>query len=92
MFLHLRLPSAMEQFSGEKGRVDSELWHACAGPLVSLPAVGTRVVYFPQGHSEQVSKLCLGQVAIWCQMKMVKPFISSGWLCCYYYYFWNDIS
>lgn len=34
--------------------LNSELWHACAGPLVSLPAVGSRVVYFPQGHSEQV--------------------------------------
>ncbi|KAG6509222.1 hypothetical protein ZIOFF_034613 [Zingiber officinale] len=32
-----------------------ELWHACAGPLVSLPAVGSRVVYFPQGHMEQVT-------------------------------------
>ena len=42
-------------FSGEKRVLDSELWHACAGPLVSLPAVGSRVVYFPQGHSEQVS-------------------------------------
>ncbi|XP_028075568.1 uncharacterized protein LOC114277815 isoform X5 [Camellia sinensis] len=39
---------------GEKGCLNSELWHACAGPLVSLPAVGSRVVYFPQGHSEQV--------------------------------------
>ncbi|GMP73294.1 hypothetical protein CsSME_00031086 [Camellia sinensis var. sinensis] len=37
----------------EKGCLNSELWHACAGPLVSLPAVGSRVVYFPQGHSEQ---------------------------------------
>ncbi|CAA2971700.1 auxin response factor 6-like isoform X1 [Olea europaea subsp. europaea] len=34
---------------------NSELWHACAGPLVSLPQVGSRVVYFPQGHSEQVT-------------------------------------
>jgi len=42
-------------FAGEKRVLDSELWHACAGPLVSLPAVGSRVVYFPQGHSEQVS-------------------------------------
>ena len=43
-------------FVGEKRVLDSELWHACAGPLVSLPAVGSRVVYFPQGHSEQVDK------------------------------------
>lgn len=42
-------------FSGERRVLNSELWHACAGPLVSLPAVGSRVVYFPQGHSEQVS-------------------------------------
>ncbi|KAF8408827.1 hypothetical protein HHK36_004896 [Tetracentron sinense] len=39
----------------EKRCLNSELWHACAGPLVSLPAVGSRVVYFPQGHSEQVA-------------------------------------
>uniref|UniRef100_A0A0D6R1F8 Auxin response factor n=1 Tax=Araucaria cunninghamii TaxID=56994 RepID=A0A0D6R1F8_ARACU len=40
---------------GERRCLNSELWHACAGPLVSLPAVGSRVVYFPQGHSEQVA-------------------------------------
>ncbi|XP_038684253.1 auxin response factor 1 [Tripterygium wilfordii] len=31
-----------------------ELWHACAGPLVSLPRVGERVYYFPEGHMEQL--------------------------------------
>lgn len=31
-----------------------ELWHACAGPLVTLPREGERVYYFPQGHMEQV--------------------------------------
>ncbi|KAJ1422505.1 Auxin response factor 8 [Sesbania bispinosa] len=40
---------------GEKKCLNSELWHACAGPLVSLPTAGTHVVYFPQGHSEQVA-------------------------------------
>ncbi|KAG8376257.1 hypothetical protein BUALT_Bualt09G0044300 [Buddleja alternifolia] len=40
---------------GEKKLINSELWHACAGPLVSLPPVGSLVVYFPQGHSEQVA-------------------------------------
>ncbi|KAI9073136.1 hypothetical protein K1719_044913 [Acacia pycnantha] len=39
----------------EKKCLNSELWHACAGPLVSLPTAGIRVVYFPQGHSEQVA-------------------------------------
>ncbi|KAI4363910.1 hypothetical protein MLD38_020071 [Melastoma candidum] len=40
---------------GEKKCLNSELWHACAGPLASLPTLGSRVVYFPQGHSEQVT-------------------------------------
>ncbi|KAG6506326.1 hypothetical protein ZIOFF_031649 [Zingiber officinale] len=31
-----------------------ELWHACAGPLVTLPRQGERVYYFPQGHMEQL--------------------------------------
>jgi len=43
------------QEAGERRCLNSELWHACAGPLVSLPAVGSKVVYFPQGHSEQVA-------------------------------------
>ncbi|CAN8232741.1 unnamed protein product [Cochlearia groenlandica] len=43
-----------QSHEGEKC-LNSELWHACAGPLVSLPSSGTRVVYFPQGHSEQVA-------------------------------------
>ncbi|XP_073060738.1 auxin response factor 8-like isoform X2 [Primulina eburnea] len=44
-----------QSHEGEKKCLNSELWHACAGPLVSLPTVGSRVVYFPQGHSEQVA-------------------------------------
>jgi hypothetical protein len=59
----------------EKKCLNSELWHACAGPLVCLPTVGTRVVYFPQGHSEQVSQspsvgasviACLQGVGVFC--------------------------
>ncbi|KAH9310078.1 hypothetical protein KI387_037989, partial [Taxus chinensis] len=37
--------------------VCSELWHACAGPLISLPQKGSLVVYFPQGHIEQIAAL-----------------------------------
>ncbi|XP_059643079.1 auxin response factor 2B-like [Cornus florida] len=42
------------------GKVDpetalyTELWHACAGPLVTVPREGDCVFYFPQGHIEQV--------------------------------------
>ncbi|XP_010523816.1 PREDICTED: auxin response factor 18-like isoform X2 [Tarenaya hassleriana] len=32
----------------------TELWKACAGPLVEVPRVGERVFYFPQGHMEQL--------------------------------------
>ncbi|XP_057459290.1 auxin response factor 2B-like isoform X2 [Actinidia eriantha] len=32
----------------------TELWRACAGPLVTVPGGGERVFYFPQGHIEQV--------------------------------------
>jgi hypothetical protein len=31
-----------------------ELWCACAGPGVTIPRAGELVVYFPQGHLEQV--------------------------------------
>ncbi|XWS19654.1 hypothetical protein CRYUN_Cryun31cG0034000 [Craigia yunnanensis] len=41
--------------SGSSSSVCLELWHACAGPLISLPKRGSVVVYFPQGHLEQVS-------------------------------------
>ncbi|KAL9682287.1 hypothetical protein QQ045_014082 [Rhodiola kirilowii] len=34
--------------------LDRELWHASAGPLVTLPREGERVYYFPQGHMEQL--------------------------------------
>lgn len=39
-----------------------ELWHACAGPLISLPRKGSYVVYFPQGHLEQMADCCPGSV------------------------------
>ncbi|KAK3158199.1 hypothetical protein QOZ80_2AG0134080 [Eleusine coracana subsp. coracana] len=31
-----------------------ELWHACAGPLVTVPRQGELVYYFPQGYMEQL--------------------------------------
>ncbi|XP_021642686.2 auxin response factor 9 isoform X2 [Hevea brasiliensis] len=32
----------------------TELWKACAGPLVDVPRNGERVYYFPQSHMEQL--------------------------------------
>ena len=39
-----------------------ELWHACAGPLVTVPRKGERVFYFPQGHIEQVTSHILAAI------------------------------
>ncbi|XP_024023134.1 auxin response factor 2B isoform X3 [Morus notabilis] len=50
-----------DQNDGRKSAKDAddvalykELWHACAGPLVTVPRENERVFYFPQGHIEQV--------------------------------------
>lgn len=32
--------------------LDSQLWHACAGTMVQMPALNSLVYYFPQGHAE----------------------------------------
>ncbi|XP_006660573.2 putative disease resistance protein RGA3 [Oryza brachyantha] len=32
--------------------LDPQLWHACAGDMVQMPPVNSKVYYFPQGHEE----------------------------------------
>ncbi|KAK8693863.1 hypothetical protein V6N13_071430 [Hibiscus sabdariffa] len=54
------LPSPYNQ--GERDDFYDELWHACAGPCVYVPRVGEKVLYFPQGHMEQVDA-CMNQDA-----------------------------
>lgn len=39
--------------------LDSQLWHACAGGMVQMPPINSKVFYFPQGHAEHA----LGGVA-----------------------------
>nr|GME06161.1 auxin response factor 5 [Ipomoea batatas] len=51
----MKLLKEMQDTTGIKKHINSELWHACAGPLATLPQVGSLVYYFPQGHSEQVA-------------------------------------
>lgn len=51
----MKLLKEIQDQSGTRKTINSELWYACAGPLVSLPHVGSLVYYFPQGHSEQVA-------------------------------------
>ncbi|KAJ4977273.1 hypothetical protein NE237_002379 [Protea cynaroides] len=48
-------PSATSSAGAAASSVCMELWHACAGPLISLPKKGSVVVYLPQGHLEQIS-------------------------------------
>ncbi|KAJ9181578.1 hypothetical protein P3X46_009695 [Hevea brasiliensis] len=35
--------------------LDSQLWHACAGGMIQMPMVNSKVFYFPQGHCEHAS-------------------------------------
>lgn len=35
--------------------LDPQLWHACAGGMVQMPPVNSKVFYFPQGHAEHAS-------------------------------------
>jgi len=54
--LCLAAPPRLTPAKAERVKIiNPELWQACAGPLVNLPPAGTHVVYFPQGHSEQVA-------------------------------------
>ncbi|KAF3335619.1 auxin response factor 18 [Carex littledalei] len=35
--------------------LDPQLWHACAGSMVQMPSLQSKVYYFPQGHFEHLS-------------------------------------
>ncbi|KAK1612203.1 hypothetical protein QYE76_035876 [Lolium multiflorum] len=48
----------VDSAAGERGDdrcLDPQLWHACAGGMVQMPAVGSKVYYFPQGHAEHAA-------------------------------------
>ncbi|XP_044963077.1 auxin response factor 4-like [Hordeum vulgare subsp. vulgare] len=53
---------AMPQAPSVGDPLYDELWHACAGPLITAPRVGDLVFYFPQGHIKQV-EASMNQVA-----------------------------
>ena len=59
-------------------RLDSRIWRACAGNSVQIPAVHSRVYYFPEGHGEQSSSrptfhpsLVLSRPAVLCRVSDV---------------------
>ncbi|CAN8264716.1 unnamed protein product [Cochlearia groenlandica] len=51
---HLNRSIVVERAVDAEAALYRELWHACAGPLVTVPRQDDRVFYFPQGHIEQV--------------------------------------
>ncbi|BBG97812.1 auxin response factor 16, partial [Prunus dulcis] len=38
--------------NNSKNWLDSKFWHACAGGMVQMPHINSKVFYFPQGHAE----------------------------------------
>ncbi|MQL71716.1 hypothetical protein Taro_004041 [Colocasia esculenta] len=53
----------------ERRSLDPLIWKACAGSSVRIPAVGSLVYYFPQGHAEQA-----GSAADVASMPCNKPY------------------
>ncbi|XP_027349388.1 auxin response factor 24-like [Abrus precatorius] len=50
--------AAIDALCHEQGANDDlygALWRACAGASVYVPSIGEKVLYFPQGHLEQVA-------------------------------------
>ncbi|CAL5400362.1 unnamed protein product [Camellia sinensis] len=63
----------------------TELWRACAGPLVTVPLEGEHVFYFPQGHIEQVLsgtkyglKQTRGKFGLGAKMALIWSKMSTG--------------
>ncbi|XP_020988220.1 auxin response factor 17 [Arachis duranensis] len=46
-------PSQPRRLPPKAASLDPKIWRACAGASVHIPAVHSRVYYFPQGHLEQ---------------------------------------
>lgn len=68
--------------SASASSVCLELWHACAGPLISLPKKNSVVVYFPQGHMEQAPDFPLASYDlpphVFCRVVDVKLHAEEG--------------
>ncbi|XP_022939946.1 auxin response factor 16-like [Cucurbita moschata] len=50
------MDSVIEPMRNHEKYLDSQLWHACAGGLIELPTIDSKVVYFPQGHAEHAQE------------------------------------
>lgn len=47
----IKEPMIMMKKSSDRS-LDAQLWHACAGGMVQMPPINSKVFYFPQGHAE----------------------------------------
>ncbi|XP_027104978.2 auxin response factor 18 [Coffea arabica] len=48
--------SGNEPMNEVEKSLDPQLWHACAGGMVQMSPVNSKVFYFPQGHAEHAHK------------------------------------
>ncbi|KAK1429387.1 hypothetical protein QVD17_11596 [Tagetes erecta] len=46
---------AKEKLKETEKCLDAQLWHACAGSMIQMPPVNSKVYYFPQGHAEHAA-------------------------------------
>ncbi|XP_052202812.1 auxin response factor 17-like [Diospyros lotus] len=67
----------------ESQEVDPDVWKACAGVGITVPEVGSKVYYFPQGHAEHchspvtfISPLVFSRPVITCRVDCVFKFAS----------------
>ncbi|KAK8333979.1 hypothetical protein V6Z11_A10G241800 [Gossypium hirsutum] len=49
------MDSRKEVVKNSEKCLDPQLWHACAGGMVQMPSVNSKVFYFPQGHAEHAN-------------------------------------
>ncbi|XP_022746493.1 auxin response factor 18-like [Durio zibethinus] len=49
------MDSRKELIKNSEKCLDPQLWHACAGGMVQMPSVNSKVFYFAQGHAEHAN-------------------------------------
>nr|XP_043632981.1 auxin response factor 16-like [Erigeron canadensis] len=54
--------------------LDGQLWHACAGGMVQMPEVNSKIFYFPQGHAEHAA----GRDGGFRDLPRIPPYILCG--------------
>ncbi|KAF8723104.1 hypothetical protein HU200_022257 [Digitaria exilis] len=68
----------MKEAAGDERCLDPQLWHACAGGMVQMPPVRSRVYYFPQGHAEHAHGGGAAELAAAAGARGLPPLV----LCC----------